>query len=375
MKRVGELRLFAISQYGLHKRPKPERHNMNPRERILAAIHHEHVDCFPTDIWATPEVWEKLFQYFSTIDRIDVYNQLGIDGIISIAPTYIGPELAIIDGIRYNEWGMGFRMQDYGTGIYDEQVVYPLAEAETIGDLDAYTWPSVDWYDFSSIPEAISQYPDRAIEVGYTACFYYHNLLRGLALSMMDPLEKPEFSKYLLDRISDFFTDYHRCCFEAGRGLIDITQVTDDFGAQTGLLINPRVFDQFYRQPIHRAIGLARSYDITVFHHDDGDCRPLLPRLIDMGIQVLNPVQWRCGNWDLAGLKQQYGDRLCFHGGVDNQQTLPFGTEKDVRTEVRRLAQTIGSDRTGWIIAPCHNLQSITPLENILAMYDEAHNV
>jgi uroporphyrinogen decarboxylase len=345
---------------------------MNPRERIMAAIHQAPLDRFPTDIWATPEIWDKLYQYFSTTDRIEVYNYLGIDGIIGVSPRYIGPELRTVDGIRYNEWGMGFRSQGYDTGIYDEQVVYPLAKAETIDDLETFPWPSANWYDYSVIPQIASQYPNRAIEVGYTAIFYYHNLLRGLARSLMDPLEKPEFSHYLIQRVSNFFTDYHRHCFEAGKGIIDITEVTDDFGSQTGLLISSRIFETFYAQPIQCAIELAKSNGIIIFHHDDGDCRPLLSRLVMLGIQVLNPIQWRCGDWDLAGLKESYGDRLCFHGGVDNQQTLPFGSTGDVRAEIRHLAKTLGRNRTGLIIAPCHNLQSITPIENILAMYEEA---
>jgi uroporphyrinogen decarboxylase len=348
---------------------------MDHRERILAAIHHEPLDRFPTDIWATPEVWEKLCQYFSTTNRTVVYDCLGIDGIFGVSPKYIGSELRTVNGVHYNEWGMGYRAQEYGSGTYDEQVVYPLAQEETIDDLEAYSWPSADWYDYSVIRETVAQYPDRTIEVGYTAIFYYHNLLRGLGRSMIDPLEKPEFTEYLLQRLSDFFTDYHRRCFEAGRGIIDLTQVTDDFGSQTSLLISPRVFDNFYRPFIQRAIDLAISFGITIFHHDDGDCRPLLPRLVEMGIQVLNPIQWRCGNWNLVSLKEQFGDRLCFHGGVDNQQTLPFGTIGEVRTEVRRLAHTLGHDRTGLIIAPCHNLQPITPIENIVAMYDEAGKV
>lgn len=348
---------------------------MNPRERILAAIHHSPLDHFPTDIWATPEVWDKLFLNFSTTDRIEIYNRMGIDGIIAVSPRYIGPALPVVNGIRYNEWGMGYRVQEYGAGTYDEQVVYPLAEAETINDLEAYSWPSADWYDYSIIPEIIAQFPERAIEVGYTAVFYYHNQLRGLARSLMDPLEKPQFTAYLIQRISDFFTEYHQRCYEVGKGTIDITQVTDDFGSQTGLLISPRIFDCFYAKPMQRAIELAKLYGITIFHHDDGDCRFLLPRLVNAGIQVLNPIQWRCGNWDLTDLKEHYGDKLCFHGGVDNQQTLPFGSIAEVRTEVRYIAQTLGRNRTGLIIAPCHNLQSITPIENILAMYEEARKV
>jgi uroporphyrinogen decarboxylase len=109
-----------------------------------------------------------------------------------------------------------------------------------------------------------------------------------------------------------------------------------------------------------------------VFHHDDGDMRPMLPRLTEMGIDILNPIQWRCGDWDLKALKAEYGDRLCFHGGVDNQETLPHGTAEDVRAEVKWLIASLATDQTGLIIAPCHNLQSITPVENIIAMYEAA---
>jgi uroporphyrinogen decarboxylase len=87
---------------------------------------------------------------------------------------------------------------------------------------------------------------------------------------------------------------------------------------------------------------------------------------------VLNPIQWRCGNWDLAALKAEHGSALCFHGGVDNQFTLPFGTPNDVRAEVKWLKSSLGGDGTGYILAPCHNLQAITPLPNILALYEAA---
>jgi uroporphyrinogen decarboxylase len=196
--------------------------------------------------------------------------------------------------------------------------------------------------------------------------------LRGLELSLMDPVLRPEFTGHLVRRLSDFFTEFHRRCFEALGGMADMTQVTDDFGSQSGLLISPRTFDRFYRAPIQRAIDLAKSYRLSVFHHDDGDVRPLLPRLVEMGIDILNPIQWRCGGWDLAALKAQHGGRLCFHSAVDNQQTLPFGTPANVAAEVRRLIGALASDRTGFILGPCHNLQAVTPVENILAMYEAA---
>jgi uroporphyrinogen decarboxylase len=367
---------------------------MDHRERILAAIRHQSVDRPPTDMWATPEVQERLFAHFG-IDAtpslfagsvglggggrgdcpealLALFDCLQIDGILGISPPYIGPAPRREGDYHENEWGMGHRTQQYGTGEYSEQVSYPLAHMETIADLQSYRWPDPDWYDYAALPALAARCGGRAICCGYTAPFYYHNLLRGLELSLMDPVLRPDFTQYLVGRISDFFTEYHRRCYEALHGLADMTQVTDDFGSQHGLLISPRIFDRFYRPAVQRGIDLAKSYGLYVFHHDDGDMRRLLPSLIEMGIDILNPVQWRCGDWNLAQVKAEFGPRICFHSAVDNQRTLPFGTPDEVHDEVRRLIATLGSDHTGVIIGPCHNLQAVTPTENIIALYEAA---
>jgi uroporphyrinogen decarboxylase len=367
---------------------------MDHRERILAAIAHHAVDRVPTDMWATPEVQEKLFEHFGietahgtspggisllggplTRDVtaiLELWDRLGIDGILMVMPPYTSPALPEAGDIILNEWGMGTRRQPYGTGAYSEQALYPLAAAETIADLEAYRWPDPDWYDYDALPSLAARCGGRAICCGYTAPFYYHNMLRGLEFSLMDPILRPEFTSHLLARLSDFFSEFHRRCFVALQGAADVSQVTDDFGSQSGLLISPRIFDRFYRAPLQRGFDLAKAYGLRVFHHDDGDMRPLLSRLVTMGIDILNPIQWRCGMWDLAEVKAQYGGRLCFHSAVDNQQTLPFGGPADVRAEVRWLIETLAGDRTGLILGPCHNLQAVTPVENILALYEAA---
>lgn len=345
---------------------------MTHRERILAAIRHEPVDRVPTDIWATGEVMEKLHEHFGCSDTIELYDHLCIDGILSVGPTYVGPETIREEDYYENEWGMGYRKQEYETGAYFELVKNPLAHADTIEDLKRYRWPSPEWYDYTAIPQSAGAYPDRATMCGYAALFYYHNLLRGLELSLMDPLVKPEFTHYLVEHLSEFFQEYHRRCFEAGRKAIDITQVTDDFGTQHGLMISPKVFETFYRAPIQQAIDLAHAYGIIVFHHDDGSMRDLLPTLVEMGIDILNPVQWRCPDMDRAELKASFGSRICFHGAVDNQQTLPFGTPEEIREEVRYNIEVLASDGTGYILAPCHNIQPNTSVENVIAMYEAA---
>ena len=160
--------------------------------------------------------------------------------------------------------------------------------------------------------------------------------------------------------------------FEACEGLIDVTQVTDDLGTQNGPMISPRTFREFYRPHMQRFIDLAHSFGIEVFHHDDGAIRAFIPDLVEMGIDILNPMQWTCPGMELEGLKRDFGGDLCFHGGIDNQRILPFGTPDEVRAEVRHNIDALASDRTGYILAPCHNIQPITPVENIVTMYDEA---
>jgi uroporphyrinogen decarboxylase len=148
--------------------------------------------------------------------------------------------------------------------------------------------------------------------------------------------------------------------------------VTDDLGSQTGPMIGMNIYREFYAPQHKRFIDLCHEFGIKVFHHDDGSCREFLPLLVGMGIDILNPVQWACPGMDMRELKAEFGKRICFHGGVENQRIIPFGTPDEVRAEVRHCMDALAADGTGYILAPCHNIQGNVPVENILALYDEA---
>ncbi len=347
---------------------------MNARERVLAAIHHEPLDRVPCDIWATGEVWEKLAAHFGP--GADISAVLHIDGIAGPAPRYVGPPLPDVPPDQgVDPWGIRNRRVQYSTGVYYEQCFCPLARARTIDDLERFAWPSPDWFDFSEMAENLkSLRPRQAIKCGYMAPFYFHNLLRGLETSLMDPYTDPEFTRHLLGRLSDTFYAIHLRMFEACEGLIDLSEVTDDYGSQTGPLISMDLFREFYKPHLKRLADLCHGFGIKVFHHDDGAIRPFIPDLIEIGMDVLNPIQANCPGMEMEGLKRDFGGKLCFHGAIDNQQVLPFGTPKQVRAEVRKAIDTLASDHTGFILAPCHNLQAVTPVENIIAMYDETWN-
>jgi len=346
---------------------------LNSRERMLAAIKHEPVDRVPTDIWAVDEAWAKLRAHFGA--EADLGAILHIDGIASVDAKYVGPPLALVaPDERVDYWGIRSRKSEFAGGTYYEMFLNPLAAARTLDDLEKYPWPSANWFDCSEMAsQAGERRAKQVLLVGYMAPFFMHNKLRGLEQSLMDPYLDPDLTHHLMKRISDFLYEHHRRMFEACAGLIDLTQVTDDYGMQTGPMISLEVFRRFYRPHVERFVKLAHEFGIRVFHHDDGACRTFLSDLVDIGIEILNPIQWRCTGMEMDGLKRDFGDRLCFHGGIDNQHTLPFGTVEEVRAEVRRAIDTLAADGTGYILAPCHNIQAITPVENVVAMYDEAH--
>ncbi len=342
---------------------------------MLAALDRRPVDRIPTDYWGVPEITEKLLAYFGVDSTLDLWPRLGVDKIISVAPTYVGPPLVDTPDRQVDYWGVERTRQEYQGGTYFEISRWPIARCRSVEEIAAtHTWPSADWFDFSGVEAEARRLREagHAVEAGYMAPFYMLNNARGLEQSLLDLVAEPSIVEYCVERITGFLHEYHSRLFESGAGLIDLTQVTDDFGWEQGLLISREAFHRYFEPSYRRLIGLAKGAGIRVFHHDDGAMAALLPDLVELGIDVLNPIQWRLPGMDPARLKAEFGDRIAFHGGVDNQRVLPFGTPDEVEAEVVQLLSTLASDGTGFVLAPCHNVQAITPVGNVVRMYDAA---
>lgn len=358
---------------------------MTPRERVLAAISHEKVDRVPCDFWGTPEVITMLKKHLGVSEELELWEKLGIDKIVDLTPYHtLGVPLPpfFYRGPRREQnqdmWGVSYIPQEYNGGVYWEINYNPLASIDTVEEVENnYTFPKVDWFDFSYFSflfrGQVVKYRYYAIKCGYISPLYVYLNLRGMEKGLTDFVANREYAHYVLRRICDFLYSFHEKLFEAGRGVIDIAEVTDDFGMQTGLLISPSIFEEFFQPYYRRFIRLLKDFGIRIFHHDDGAISPLIPRLVELGIEVLNPIQWKLPGMDPKALKNDFGKVLCFHGGVDNQETLPFGNATDVEREVMYLLEALAADGTGYILAPCHNIQPITPLENIVTMYKTVH--
>jgi uroporphyrinogen decarboxylase len=299
-----------------------------------------------------------------------LYDRLHIDLPVYVAPIYAGPPTSPNEdtfGCRY-EWA------DYGSGKYLECTHHPLAEFQTLGEIErSYDrWPSADWYDYSVIPDQVRGKETRPIQGGGSEPFLTYTLLRGQQQALMDLIENPEMVHFCLDRLFGFSYENTRRIYEQIPGQVTITYVSEDMGSQKSLLYAPQQIREFFLPGMKRMIDLVRQAGAFVFHHSDGAVRKIIPDMIDAGIDILNPIQWRCAGMEREGLKRDFGDRVIFHGGVDNQQTLAFGTEEDVRREVLDNLRILG-EGGGYILAPCHNLQAISPPENIVAMYETGY--
>lgn len=160
--------------------------------------------------------------------------------------------------------------------------------------------------------------------------------------------------------------------YEQIPGKVTLTYVSEDMGGQADLLFSPAHIREFLLPGMKRMIDLTHQAGAFVFHHNDGNCRRIIPDMIEAGIDILNPIQWRSTGMDREELRREFGDQVVFHGAMDNQHTLPFGSPEDVRREVLENLQILGRGG-GYILAPCHSILPITPVSNILAMYEAGY--
>jgi uroporphyrinogen decarboxylase len=369
---------------------------MSPKERWLAVLSRQTPDRVPMDYWSTPEFSVKLIKhlelsrkseaelvkdlagpvYDSTLKPVDGYAALQqalasmhVDFVITVGPEYVGPPLekdTDVFGIRY-------RSIQYGSGEYSEAATHPLANYQSVEEIEAnYRWPNPDWWDYSLIPQQIAAWESYPIQGGGSEPFLLYKNLRGDEQAMMDLVLNPQIVEFCLGKLFDLAYQRSLRIYETIPDKVNITYVAEDMGGQDNLMFSKRHIRQFLLPGMKRIIDLAHQAGAYVFHHNDGNCRAILPDMLELGIDVLNPIQWRSKGMEREGLKADFGERLIFHGGVDNQYTLPFGSVDEVRQEVLDNLRILGAGG-GYILAPCHNIQPVSPPENVVAMYQTCY--
>ena len=350
--------------------------SLSSRERVLAAIQHEDTDRVPVDLWITRSSEQRLARHLGCATGEALREALDID-MRTLFPPYIGPPLEKTRSSEADVWGVVRSQVTADRATYMEVSHYPLAHATSIDDLDGFAWPSADWFDVQAFSAQIGRDRGRhAIVVcdertNRTTVLHQAIYLLGMEKMMMDLVVNEEFMVELFRRITDFYLAVNERIFEACRGMVDLLLIGDDLGTQNGLLISPEMIRRFILPHLARYADQCHAYDVKVLFHSCGSVRSVIGDLIDAGVDVLNPVQRHAQGMIPGEIKEEFGDRLAFHGGVDIQHTLPNGSAHDVRAEVRDLIDTMGTGG-GYILASTHNIQDDVPIENALAMYREA---
>jgi uroporphyrinogen decarboxylase len=347
---------------------------LSHRERVSLALQHKETDRVPIAMVCSG-INEPARSQFEALLRekrglsVEQYLAPLID-IESIGPEYIGPPLPP----GQDMWGVHRSGFSFGAGAYDEIDHYPLKAAQEIAQIRRHRWPATDWFDYSGLPERI-----RAAQAAGEYCLMAANgnifetswYMRGFERIFMDLALEPELAHAIFEPVTEFYIAHFTKILSAARGQIDLVFTADDIGGQNGLLMSLEMWTQ-HLKPYHTRLNkVIHESGAKVIYHSDGAVMDAVPGLLEMGIDILQALQFDAKGMDPAVLKDKYGDRLCFEGGVSVQSTLPFGTVDDVRNEVRERVRVLGRNG-GYILGPSHCIQAGTPAENILAMFETA---
>jgi len=356
---------------------------MKPRERVETALNHEIPDRCPMQISFTPEFADRLYHDMQMKGRgihnphgggntYELERVLGEDMLLTSvgwANSYYLDDKPYID-----EWGIGWDIQPYqtpfGSGHYTEIVGHPLAEDDAISSYQPPDPTRPELYDASR--QMIRDFKDEYWIVGVTVTTIFETAwaLRGYEQLLLDMSLNPDLANAIMEIPYRYHLTAAKKLVEMG---VDMIWIGDDMGTQDRMLISPKMWRQFLKPRMANFIAEIKSLNpnLKVAYHTDGKVDPIIPDLIEIGLDVLNPIQ--PASMDPAQIKKEYGDHLCFWGTIDEQRTLPFGKPSDVEAEIRHRLRTVGKDG-GLILSPTHHVQLDTPLENFWMVVNTISN-
>ncbi len=351
--------------------------SLTPRERVYMSLAHRQPDRVPIDFWAVPELWERLLSAMGGITREELLQTLEVD-IRWVAPDYVGPEAGLPGGGYVDHYGAWRKAVRNEFSIYHEYAGYPLADAKTAADVHDWEWPQTESWDMDSVPPKLKELDAQG---DYFVCYDLGGIferswgLVGLERFLMDLATNPEVPCAIMDCMTDLYIANVTRLLRATGERIDMVYTWDDVAHQHGLMVSPAMWRR-HILPRHLRLNAAiREFNVKLMYHSCGAIYPLIPALIEeAGIDVLNPLQPRAAGMDMSRIKEEFGRRISFHGGVDIQHTLPHGTAEEVRQEVQDRCRVLGPGG-GYILAPSHYMQNDTPLENTLAFYRTPRDV
>jgi len=355
---------------------------LTPKERVLKAINFEEPDRAPIFITITPQVAERLSQYLGISDythpdsplaenRIsytELLVHLGNDivGVSACAPPD-NPTRELEDGRITNEWQIIYKKTD----LYAEMDEHPLAHAETIADVGNFDMPDpLAEGRFDHTKAMVEQYGDEYAICGDVETTILENswYLVGMEKFFIDLAMKKPYIFALMDRMMEYSLGVAKELIRLGA---DIIWLGDDVGAQNGMLISPKVWREVFKERMRSIISELKRENpkVKIAYHCCGSYFPIMPDLIEIGVDILNALQPTAANMDLKKIKDTFGSRVALFGGIDTQGAIPFGSLDDVENEVRRVIRAAAAGG-GYIVAGAHNIQPDTSVEKVVKLFE-----
>jgi uroporphyrinogen-III decarboxylase len=346
--------------------------SITSKERVLTAFNLEQPDRVPTWLGASPEFRDLARKHLGLEDdeSLSVYLR---DDFRRVFARYAGPEERSPGAnLTYPDatYRTPFDVQRHGYG-YGMPLNRPLANAETVKEIHDFAWPDPAWMNVSHIrAEALAYKGEYAILGGDWSPFWHDafDLLtfKNISYKMYD---NPEMIDALMQHIVDYYIGVSTRIFDAAADVIDIFFIGNDFGGQTGPLIGEKTFRRFIMPHLRRLVNLGHDYGLKVLLHCCGGFAPLMPAMLETGLDGLQALQPTCRGMNPADIKSQFGGKITLMGAV-NTQLLIEGTPDQARNETRRILE-IMKPGGGYVCSPSHDyLLPETPVENAIAMYD-----
>ena len=351
------------------------------RERVRNAIEHTANDRTPYNFRAEPEVYARIRneRNLPSDEQVRIWARSDVRNIGHIFSGggyggYSGfgwSDRVLPDGTQEDLWKVRRKRVRYDGGAYTDICHWPMKDASP-AQIRAFDWPDpADVFDFSTLPAKVATL-NRGNEywcmIETESLFDRCWALRGMENFMVDLLAEPDTAEFLLTRLAEFFHKYTVMLLTAADGCIDAVGLYDDLGTQNGMMIGPETYRRFIQPRQKRLIETVKSYGVNVFYHCCGAIEPIISDLIEIGVDILDPVQMAAMRVEPEYLKDRYGRELTFHGGLDTQGFLATAQPDEIRRSVRHLTSTLGNGG-GYILAGSHCYQMDIPVENMEAVH------
>lgn len=347
---------------------------MTSRARVLAAASRNRADRPATGLRCTPEAWDALRAHLGVKTNLEAMDALDID-LRWVGVPFIGPrdKSAVPLGTEGTDlWGCHTRKVSNEFNAYFEFDYHPLANAGSVAEVEGHDWPSLEWFDYGKLPAAIEeqcQKDRRAIMFFAGGAFETPWYIRGMEQFMADLHESPDIADAICSHVEAFYRERALKALEQGRGTIDVIGSGGDIGSQRGMMLAPDTWRTRIKPYTGRLIRTFKDMGLKTFYHSCGSLVPVIDDLIQCGLDILDPIQVTARGMKPEELFPQFGERLSFHGAIDEVELLPHATAAQVYAETTRVIDVLGRNG-GFIVSPSHQVQGDTPPANVVAIFD-----